>query len=54
MGRDQQRLEEVKKMCSNKGSKVFVLQCDVRDKEKMNELITRADDEGPVVLTISI
>lgn len=52
MGRNQQRLEEVKEICSTKGSKVFVLQCDVRDKEKMNELITKADDEGPVYLSL--
>lgn len=54
MGRDKKRLEEVEKICSDKGSKVFVLQCDVRDKGKMNELITKADDEAPVLLTLSV
>lgn len=52
MGRNQERLEEVKKICLNKGSEVFVLQCDVRDKERMNELITKADDEGPVFFLV--
>lgn len=49
MGRDKERLEEVEKICKEKGANVFVLQCDVRDKDRMEELITKADDESPVL-----
>lgn len=53
VGRNVERLEEVAKVCREKGSTVITFVCDLRDKEKMEKFLVEEDEKAPIDLVLA-
>ena len=53
IGRNVERLEEVAKLCRDKGATVTTFVCDLRDREKMEKFLTEEDDKAPIDLILA-
>ena len=53
IGRNQQRLEQIKEECEKKDADVFVFSIDIRDAEKLADWIIKRDEENNIDLVIA-
>lgn len=53
IGRNVERLEEVAKVCREKGSTVITFVCDLREKEKMEKFLIEEDEKAPIDLVLA-